>query len=807
MNPRFESTRSPRMLDSATTRRALLGALVLMAVAAGSARFASAAVPNTAICAAAYNQMAPSAVPNGGGALVAWADVRSGDMDIYIQQTNTLGLPQWTSDGIPVCKVSGFQQFPKIIADGTGGAIVVWQDNRGADQDIYAQRVSGSGQMVWTAGGVPVCTNIGVQEFPQIVADGTGGAVIAWVDHRGADADIYVQRLDPMGNRLWNPAGVPLCAATGDQTDLTLSSDGWGGAIALWRDQRAGGLTPSDIYSQRVTATGTAQWAPDGVPVCVATDEQQTPSGVSDGAGGLLATWSDHRSGNWDIYAQRLDGTGAASWAANGVGVCAATGDQVTPKVTIDGSGGGIFAWDDRRAGNSDIYAQRVSAAGAAVWGANGVAVCTATADQVTPAIAADNAGGALISWNDGRTPGNGTDIYAQKLSGATGVSVWAANGVALCDTLLNQESPVVVHDGEGGALVVWRDFRSGTSSDVYAQRVDAGGLVVGQCPDTIPSLVLNATATAASQYDYYNVPVPVTFYWNGIGVRGGAGSDWDVEFYDELSYKEAPFPVCFSNIKAGSNGGSNVDFVVTSYETNRTPSNTTYGARVSRFAGSGSSTVEWDEKDITIAKDGAGVSASNWTGVLDVYDLKLFAGQTYTFDFTHTGSADIKALLFTSNGIVGPYSAGRANAVFEAKDRYTIYTAPVTEFYGVVLVNDNGLSGGYTLKVLTGVPVGVGGGPAAKETKLMGVAPNPAHGPASIRFSLQEAGDVSFRVLDMAGRVVGSIPSQRWQPGTWAVPWDARGSDGRSVSAGVYFVQMELNGRKLGQQRLALVR
>jgi len=62
-------------------------------------------------------------------------------------------------------------------------------------------------------------------------------------------------------------------------------------------------------------------------------------------------------------------------------------------------------------------------------------------------------------------------------------------------------------------------------------------------------------------------------------------------------------------------------------------------------------------------------------------------------------------------------------------------------------------------------------------------------------------------RVVDMAGRQVSTISKQRWQPGNWAVQWDGRGADGRSVSAGVYFVQMELDGRPLGQQRLALVR
>src|SRR5207244_5948262 len=135
-------------------------------------------------------------------------------------------------------------------------------------------------------------------------------------------------------------------------------------------------------------------------------------------------------------------------------------------------------------------------------------------------------------------------------------------------------------------------------------------------------------------------------------------------------------------------------------------------------------------------------------------YDVKLFAWQTYTFDFTHTGSADIKLLLFTSNGQPGPYAASRGDAVFETGNHYTTYTAPATEFYGVALVNDNGLPGTYVAKVVTGVPVGVGDSKVAVST-LMGVAPNPTQGQTSFRFSLKDAGDVSFRVMDMAGRMV----------------------------------------------------
>ena len=95
----------------------------------------------------------------------------------------------------------------------------------------------------------------------------------------------------------------------------------------------------------------------------------------------------------------------------------------------------------------------------------------------------------------------------------------------------------------------------------------------------------------------------------------------------------------------------------------------------------------------------------ARWTGVLDVYDVYLYANTTYTFDFTTTGSADIKFLLFSSVGTTGTFFVPRSERVLETKDHYTVFTAPANAFYGVVLVNDNGVSGTYLLRVVTGIP------------------------------------------------------------------------------------------------------
>ncbi|MCX5752107.1 MAG: T9SS type A sorting domain-containing protein [Candidatus Krumholzibacteria bacterium] len=427
-----------------------------------------------ALCTATRQQQFPAIASDGaGGAIITWYDFRSGNSDIYAQRVNASGAVQWTADGVPLCTATWSQGPPTIISDGAGGAIVTWEDTRGNNYDIYAQRVSASGSLQWTADGVPLCTATGNQLSPMITPDDAEGAIVTWYDSRNGYYDIYAQRVNASGVVQWTGDGVPLCMATGDQYSPKITYDGWGGAIIMWYDFRSGN---SDIYAQRMSASGVVQWTADGVPLCTATGQQQFPAIASDGAGGAITTWYDTRIGDSDIYAQRVNASGAVQWTADGVPLCTATGNQYKPTITSDDAGGAIITWYDTRIGDSDIYAQRVNVSGVVQWTADGVPLCTATGTQYSPTVTFDGAGGAIITWYDSRS-GN-SDIYAQRVN-ASGVVQWTGDGVPLCAATGDQFSPKITSDGWGGAIVTWEDYPDGVNSDIYAQRVDANGFSV----------------------------------------------------------------------------------------------------------------------------------------------------------------------------------------------------------------------------------------------------------------------------------------------------------------------------------------
>ncbi|MFX1364877.1 MAG: hypothetical protein ACFE9Y_08130 [Promethearchaeota archaeon] len=319
-----------------------------------------------------------------GGVIAVWTDRRQEyNPHIYAQRVNSTGQVQWTSNGEAICIAGIGQGDPAICSDGEGGAIIAWDDKRlsgGDKQEIYAQRINSSGGINWTANGEPVCTHYYDQFSPEICSDDNNGAIIAWIDHRLYldGISIYAQRINSTGGGQWTTDGVEICSISGDYIyDMKICSDGVGGALITWQDTRSGIY---DIYAQRIDPSGTILWTTNGVAICTVNATKENIQMCSDGVGGGIITWEDERSEEFysDIYAQRIDSNGNIQWTTNGIPIATALYDQKQPGIVADGQGGAIITWEDSRTGKldmwgditpeSDIYAQRVDSDGNLQW-------------------------------------------------------------------------------------------------------------------------------------------------------------------------------------------------------------------------------------------------------------------------------------------------------------------------------------------------------------------------------------------------------------------------------------------------------
>src|SRR3989304_7077001 len=214
-----------------------------------TAAWSSHLLENTAICTTPGQQSSLQIVSDGaGGAIIAWEDTRNVHFDIYAQRIDAHGNVLWIKDGIPVCAVDNAQNSPCIATDGAGGAVIIWQDFRTNYADLCAQRINKNGELLWAKDAVLVCGTSGSQSAPVVVNDGVGGVIVVWQDFRRTYADIYAQRVDGSGKTAWERSGIALCNAPGHESFPVITGNGAEGAIVAWVDTRNGN---NDVFAQQ----------------------------------------------------------------------------------------------------------------------------------------------------------------------------------------------------------------------------------------------------------------------------------------------------------------------------------------------------------------------------------------------------------------------------------------------------------------------------------------------------------------------------------------------------------------------------
>ena len=334
---------------------------------------------------------APRIVSDGAGGILvaydAWGDwepslLRFKFLGLRVQHVLGSGVadPTWPRGGRRVSPgVQGPLDLPgeilaDLVSDDHGGAIVAWTGKGPAVPALSVQRILSSSEIDsrWPADGLSVLdSSFGVNR-PELVSDGSGGAIIAWTDYRDPSTatDIFAHHVLEGGtvDPAWPTSGLAVCTAPLLQQYQALTSDRRGGAFIAWEDSR-NGLT--DVFGQDIEGTGSLAWPAAADPICLAPGYQNAPALVSDEAGGVVVVWQDFRNAPpfgsplpyGDLYAQHVLRSGIAdpSWPVNGRAVTTAPGLQGPFGAVTDDQGGVVVIWRDERNGAGDLYAQRVT--------------------------------------------------------------------------------------------------------------------------------------------------------------------------------------------------------------------------------------------------------------------------------------------------------------------------------------------------------------------------------------------------------------------------------------------------------------
>jgi len=202
-------------------------------------------------------QVTPSIYEN----MIIWSDFTTGNGDLYVcnlELNGQTGGCLETDTKVALFTDSEEQWYPDM-----GDNIIVWQDDRNGNWDIYGY----SNDM----GGVfPIEVATGNQERPRVYGD-----YVVWQDDRNGNWDIY----------MYSISTEAVTQITTDPADQELPHIHEG--TIVWQDDRSGDY---DIYAYYISSHVTDH-------VTVDDRDQINPSIHSD-----KIVWQDFRNENWDIY-------------------------------------------------------------------------------------------------------------------------------------------------------------------------------------------------------------------------------------------------------------------------------------------------------------------------------------------------------------------------------------------------------------------------------------------------------------------------------------------------------------------------
>jgi hypothetical protein len=275
-----------------------------------------------AISEAAGHQRLPAVDFDGANFLVVWEDSRSGNYNIYGARVSPQGVVLDTS-GLVICQAARYQGSAAVGFDGEN-FLVTWDDSRsGSEADIYGARVTPEGLVLDTAG-FAVSQAAYIQEFPALDFDGENFLVV-WQDYGSEGySHVYGARVTPEGKVL-DADGIAIGKADGRQELPTVGFDGEN-QIVLWEDSRNN--TDFDVYGARVDPDGQVF---DLGPVIDQPADQSSPALCRVGTGRMFPAYQG--------WARALNGRNYNAYRIWGLATAgSAIGEVAAPKVRQTGA-------------------------------------------------------------------------------------------------------------------------------------------------------------------------------------------------------------------------------------------------------------------------------------------------------------------------------------------------------------------------------------------------------------------------------------------------------------------------------------
>jgi hypothetical protein len=344
------------------------------------------------------------------GVLVAW--------EVYLPEDGGEGphrfdhatLASVDSDGEVRWQQDFAEAGMQMVACG-GGVVMAWGDG----ESCLVRRVDSGGDVLWEE-------TLGSGYGPELVVGGEGEALILWNDDD--NHSFLVQKVDSNGQLLWGEEGVAVeYAEAVFSPEPQMVSDGAGGAIVAWVEESSD-EPPSCVWLQRITSDGQyLSKTAIGGPMAVVVPHMRL---VGDEPMGVIVVWEGIGDGI-ELRVMRDNPLSSYLWPKEGVSICSGLHQSPRFAATSDGKGGVVVAWID---GERRLHAQRLDYYGQKLWGDEGVLIAQG-ACELSVWVVGDSDNGFVLGWTSGFTTYNPDDSYLQKID-AEGNVLWKEGGIRL---------------------------------------------------------------------------------------------------------------------------------------------------------------------------------------------------------------------------------------------------------------------------------------------------------------------------------------------------------------------------------------
>jgi hypothetical protein len=739
-----------------------------------------------------------------GDFVVTWRDERqlsTKGADIYAQRyyfpDSTFGYNFYVNDDVGDYD----QDHPKIACDSSGNFVITWEDYRSYSYyrtEIFAQRYNYTGTLLGENFTANKDIDTAEQKSPSVASDGLGNFVIAWEDGRNWGRDIYAQRYSFDGGELGSNFRVD-DATLSDQSEPDIAEDYSGRFAVCWRDDRNG--SDGDVFMQRFNASGTAVGANIQANTDVSGAIQQTPSIAMDSSANMALVWEDYRNSSTqdllaDVYAQRIDPFGSLQGSNFKVNADTASANQLSPAVATNGNNDFIVAWEDWRniSASKDVYAAAYNSSGTAMGSNFKVGTYAANGEETSPDVAMNRHGKFVVTWNVlfGGYSGGDYDIYAQRFSFP---NVSADTSFRVNDDTGNyyQFDPAAAMDSAGDFVIVWTDNRSGYYWDIFAQRYGPSGSALG------------------SNFEVTSDPPSAEQSWPKVAMS--ATGSFVVVWEDDRDGNEDIYAQRYdgsgaaqgSNFKVNSPSASGdqkrpdvaMDYAgnfVVVWQDDRDHS--TWGTDV--YFRHYDSTGNPLDVDLRVNDDAGNADQSSPQVARDSAGNFVITWQDFRND---QYNYDVYAQRFDSigNKIEGNYQVANSNFRNFGQQMPACAVTPSDVFFAW---QDNRRARGWDIyaKVVGWDWSVVEGEPVTKPSsfELSQNYPNPFNPTTAIRFKVQCSkfkvpSRTTLKIYNILGETVKTLVDELKSEGSYTVTWDGKDEKGEEVASGIYLYRLKV--------------